>query len=77
MEEFTVPINFSTNVSAEAADKLDDLVQEFVQGLLIAGANDEMNQTAAMIRNTIWQPDEGSDAPVANDEYGTTDFDRR
>jgi hypothetical protein len=55
MAEFKVSINFSTTVSEKAADDLECLVSNFVQGILNVVANDEYDQVASEIANDLSQ----------------------
>jgi hypothetical protein len=64
MAQFRVSINFSTTVSEQAADELEYLVDEFVQGILNVVANDEHDQVAAGIANTIPELNPGAVVPI-------------
>lgn len=76
MEKFTVAIKFEADVSENAADELEYLVEEFVQGVANVVANDEFDQVmaqmastvpASMLENNFTVCDEGSDAPIVAD----------
>jgi hypothetical protein len=64
MAQFKVSLNFSTVVSETAADELEYLLREFVQGILNVVANDEYDQVAAQIANTNPEINPGAIVPI-------------
>lgn len=66
MEKFTVSITFEANVSKDAADNLEYLVEEFIQGVVNVVGNDQLDQITALLDfPQLPAADEGSDAPIS------------